>query len=170
MERESPTRDAKAAAALIAELRGRLEAAGAAIRLRRDRERPAPAGAVRRRLAGRDPPVMLLGHVDTVWPRGTLRQRPFRVEDGRAYGPGIFDMKSGVAVMLAALEADRRARICRAPHPIELLLSCDEESGSPTSRELIQAEAAECAAVLVLEPPLPGGAAKTERKGVAGTS
>ena len=75
-------------------------------------------------------------------------------------------MKSGVAVMLAALEAIVDLDLPR-PHPIELLLSCDEESGSPTSRDLIQAEAAGCAAVLVLEPPLPGGKAKTERKGVA---
>ena len=166
VERESPTRDAAAAAELIAELRGRLDAAGAAVRLVETENGP----HLLARFDGDSPaetrPVMLLGHVDTVWPRGTLRQRPFRVEDGRAYGPGLFDMKSGVAVMLAALEAIVELDLPR-PHPIELLLSCDEESGSPTSRDLIQAEAAGCAAVLVLEPPLPGGRAKTERKGVA---
>ena len=110
---------------------------------------------------------MLLGHVDTVWPRGTLRQRPFRVEDGRAYGPGVFDMKSGVAVMLAALEAIAELDLPR-PHPVKVLLSCDEESGSPTSRDLIEARSAGSAPrCSCLEPPLPGGAAKTERKGVA---
>jgi glutamate carboxypeptidase len=111
-------------------------------------------------------PVMLLGHVDTVWPRGTLARRGFRVADGRAYGPGVFDMKSGVALMVAALEAIPDLGL-QPPHPLKILLTCDEESGSTTSRQLIESEAAECAAVLVLEPSLPGGAAKTERKGFA---
>lgn len=166
VERESPTRDATAAAELIAELRGRLDAAGAAVRLVETENGPHLLARFDADSPGEARPVMLLGHVDTVWPRGTLRQRPFRIEDGRAYGPGLFDMKSGVAVMLAALEAIVELGLPR-PHPIELLLSCDEESGSPTSRDLIEAEAAGCAAVLVLEPPLPGGRAKTERKGVA---
>ena len=167
VERESPTRDAAAAAALIARdprparWRGRRHPPG------RDRERSAPAGPFRRLTARpRRRPVMLLGHVDTVWPRGTLRQRPFRVEDGRAYGPGVFDMKSGVAVMLAALEAIGELDLPR-PHPLKVLLSCDEESGSATSRDLIQAEAGGARRCCVLEPPLPGGRAKTERKGVA---
>ncbi len=151
---------------MIAELRGRLDAAGAEVRLVETENGPHLLARLDGNSPGETRPVMLLGHVDTVWPAGTLRRRPFRVEDGRAYGPGLFDMKSGVAVMLAALEAIVELGLPR-PHPISLLLSCDEESGSPTSRDLIEAEAAGCAAVLVLEPPLPGGRAKTERKGVA---
>jgi glutamate carboxypeptidase len=165
VERESPTLDAQAAAALVAELEQRLEAAGAATRRVATTAGP---HLLARAAGGADDsrPVMLLGHVDTVWPRGTLDRRPFRVEDGRAYGPGVFDMKSGIAVMLAALEAIDELGLPR-PHPLKVLLSCDEESGSSTSRDLIEAEAAECAAVLVLEPPLPGGRVKTERRGVA---
>ena len=165
VERESPTRDAAAAAELIAEIRRRLEAAGGAIRLVESENGPHLVARFDGDSAG-GRPVMLLGHVDTVWPRGTLEQRPFRVETGRAYGPGVFDMKSGIAVMVAALEAVAELDLPR-PHPIEILLTCDEESGSPTSRDLIEAQAKGCAAVFVLEPPLPGGRAKTERRGVA---
>jgi glutamate carboxypeptidase len=166
VERESPTLDAEATAALIAEVQKRLEAAGAATRLLATGSGPhllARAGNARSNGLA---PVMLLGHVDTVWPRGTLERRPFRVEGGRAYGPGVFDMKSGVALMVAALEAIGELDL-QQPHPLKILLSCDEESGSSTSRDLIETEAAGCAAVLVMEPPLPGGRAKTARKGVA---
>jgi glutamate carboxypeptidase len=166
VEQESPTLDAQATSALTAELKGRLEALGAVARLH-----PTVTGAhlVARASYEYDehvPPIMLLGHVDTVWPRGTLSRRPFRVEQGRAYGPGIFDMKSGVTVMLAALEGLRELGL-QPRRPVIVLLTCDEESGSTHSRHLIEAEAAKCAAVLVLEPPLPGGAVKTERKGIA---
>ncbi len=166
VERESPTLDADATTALTTDLRAQFEAHGIATQLY-----PTPTGAhlVAHGAFGLDagaPRIMLLGHVDTVWPRGTLARRPFRVEDGRAYGPGIFDMKSGISVMLAALEGVRELGL-QPRRPVTVFLSCDEESGSPESRRLIEAEAAKCAAVLVLEPPLPGGAVKTERKGIA---
>ena len=166
VEHESPTLDAAATTALVAVLQPRLERLGAAVRLH-----PSASGShlVARAdfgLPSDTPPALLLGHVDTVWPAGTLARRPFRVEAGRAYGPGIFDMKSGVALMLAVLEAIRDLGLAPA-RPLKVLLSCDEESGSRTSRELIEAEAAGCAEVFVPEPSLPGGAAKTERKGFA---
>lgn len=113
--------------------------------------------------AGRKP-VLLLGHLDTVWPIGTLAGMPWRVEDGWAYGPGVLDMKAGVVM---ALEAIRLAREVDADRPIILLLSGDEETGSHRSRSRIEQVAKECRAVFVLEPAQgPQGAYKTSRKGV----
>jgi glutamate carboxypeptidase len=109
-------------------------------------------------------PVMLLGHLDTVWPMGTLARMPWRVEDGRAFGPGVLDMKAGVVMALAAIKL---AGEVDADRPIVLLLSGDEETGSHHSRELIEEIAKECRAVFVLEPAQgPQGAYKTARKGV----
>lgn len=111
-------------------------------------------------------PVLVLAHFDTVHPVGTF-DPVFRVVDGRAYGPGAFDMKGGLACMLEALGRLREAGA--APHrPVIVLATCDEETGSGTSRELIEGLARGVHAVLVPEPPLPGGKAKTRRKGVAG--
>ncbi|MFD2469001.1 M20/M25/M40 family metallo-hydrolase [Amycolatopsis silviterrae] len=108
----------------------------------------------------REPAVLLLGHADTVWPLGTLADRPFRAADGRATGPGVFDMKAGLVLALDAL-----ALAADTAH-VGMLVTGDEEIGSPTSRALIEKAAAEAAAVLVLEPSL-GGAVKTARKGGA---
>ena len=109
--------------------------------------------------------VLVVGHLDTVWPIGTLAARPFRVEEGRAYGPGIFDMKAGVMLaafaMRAIKEMDRETK-----RPTTLLMTCDEETGSHFSREIIEDEARRSSAALVLEPPIPGGTIKTGRKGV----
>jgi glutamate carboxypeptidase len=108
--------------------------------------------------------TLLLGHTDTVHPRGTLGERPIREEEGRIYGPGIFDMKSGCAVALEALRACDELNI-KPRRPVVLLLTCDEEAGSYSGRALVEAEARRAAQVLVLEPPAPGGRAKTARKG-----
>lgn len=126
--------------------------------------------------------VLLLAHHDTVWPLGTLHDRPFTVEDGILRGPGCFDMKSGVVMALYAL-ADLIEMSTRGgphqpdpldpldqPDPLEgvtLLVTGDEEVGSPTSRALIGSEAAGCDAVLVLEAAANGGALKCRRKGVS---
>jgi len=111
-------------------------------------------------------PALVLGHFDTVWPKGTIERMPFRVEaDGRAFGPGIFDMKAGLASLwwvLSVLMNDRYSD----RRPIWVLLTSDEEIGSPTSRGLIEDLARQCAYVLVLEPPLADGGLKTARKGV----
>jgi glutamate carboxypeptidase len=110
---------------------------------------------------GGTPRVLLLGHHDTVFPLGTLAARPFRVEDGRATGPGVFDMKAGIVQAvhgLATLPTDVLAGV-------EVLMTADEEVGSAASRVVIEERAAACGAVLVLEPSADGGALKTARKG-----
>lgn len=109
-------------------------------------------------------PLLLLGHTDTVHPRGTLAARPWRESEGRIYAPGVYDMKAACVV---ALEAIRAAGMLasRSRRPLVLLLTCDEESGSFSGRELVEREASRAEYVLVLEPPAPGGRAKTARKG-----
>ena len=110
--------------------------------------------------------ILILGHTDTVHPRGTLAaQQGLSQEGDRLYGPGIFDMKAACVVALEALRG--LAALAIVPQrPVTLLLTCDEEIGSATGRPLVEREAAQAAYVLVLEPPLPGGCAKTGRKGV----
>ncbi|MDT7541475.1 MAG: glutamate carboxypeptidase [Acidobacteriota bacterium] len=113
---------------------------------------------------GHERTTLLLGHTDTVHPRGTIGARPVREEEGRVYGPGIFDMKSGCIVALEALRACDELGL-KPRRPVVLLLTCDEEAGSHSGRALVEAEAQRAAQVLVLEPPAPGGRAKTARKG-----
>jgi len=107
------------------------------------------------------PKVLLLAHLDTVWPAGTVARWPFRVEDERATGPGAFDMKGGLVQGLFALAA------LGVPEGVVFLVTSDEELGSGTSRELIESTGREVQAALVLEPAL-DGALKIARKGVAG--
>ncbi len=107
-------------------------------------------------------PLLLLGHLDTVWPLGTLRSMPWREADGRLWGPGVLDMKAGVVMALAALRALRQLGV--AP-PVTLLLNSDEEVGSTVSRPLTERLALQSSAVFVLEPAQ-GLAYKTARKGV----
>jgi len=112
-------------------------------------------------------PVMLLGHLDTVYPLGTLATMPCRVGEGRLWGPGSFDMKSGIAFMLHAIEALRAWHEDKLPRPVTVLLVSDEEVGSETSRLITENLARKSAAVLVLEPSHgPKGAVKTARKGI----
>ena len=111
------------------------------------------------------PPVLVLTHFDTVWPAGTLERMPFReTPDDKAHGPGIFDMKSSLAMMEHVFRAFRDLDLA-PPRNVILLATADEEIGSPTSRRLIEDEARRADCVLVLEPPLPGGVLKTARKG-----
>ena len=113
------------------------------------------------------PPALVLCHFDTVWPIGSLETHPFRVDDqGWAYGPGIFDMQSSLALVEYLLRGVQGMNL-RLPRPVVVLATSDEEVGSQTSRELIESEARQAAYVLVLEPPLPGGVLKTTRKGGA---
>ncbi|MGW4760020.1 M20 family metallopeptidase [Streptomyces chartreusis] len=105
--------------------------------------------------------VLVLGHYDTVWPLGTLTDHPFSVSSGILRGPGCFDMKAGLVQALHALAS------LDDLDGVTFLATGDEEIGSPTSRELIETEAMECDAVLVLEASADGGALKTARKGAA---
>jgi glutamate carboxypeptidase len=108
--------------------------------------------------------VLVLGHLDTVWPVGELERRPMRQEADRLFGPGVFDMKAGVVLAVVAIRALQSSPAGLSGR-VKLLLTSDEETGSDSSRGVIEDEARRADAVLVLEPPLPGGALKTARKG-----
>ena len=160
---ESPS-DAKSAVdACVAFAAEEIRARGGRVKLHRQREYgdilEARFGPRKRKGAK---PVLLLGHLDTVWPVGTLRSMPLRVADGRLWGPGTLDMKAGVAMALTAIEMLTEAELLQ--REIILLLNSDEEIGSPASRPLTENLARECAAVFVLEPAQ-GLAYKTARKG-----
>ncbi len=116
-------------------------------------------------------PVLLLGHYDTVYPLGTLATMPCRAVGGKLTGPGVLDMKSGIALMLHALaglqEWHKGKCHGRLPRPVTVLLVSDEEVGSETSRAITESLAKKAAAVLVIEPSHGlHGAVKTARKGV----
>jgi len=166
VEIESPTENKPAVDRLGALLAGRFEGLGGQAKFHRaqnfgDHLQVDFAGA----RGGK--PVMLLGHLDTVYPMGTLATMPCRVADGRLWGPGSFDMKSGIAFMLHAIEALRAWHQDILPRPVTVLLVSDEEVGSDTSRLITENLARKSAAVLVLEPSHgPRGAVKTARKGI----
>jgi glutamate carboxypeptidase len=159
---ESPSTDKDALDRLSAWLSGELVGLGWSVHTIRE---PTAGNHLRATIGAGTRQLLLLGHLDTVWPMGQLQRMPVRRDEARLFGPGVFDMKAGIAVALLALRAVRE--VCGDP-PIQvvLLLTSDEETGSTTSRSLIEAEAEKSVAVLVLEPSLPGGALKTSRKGV----
>lgn len=111
--------------------------------------------------------VLLLGHHDTVWPLGTLARMPWSVADGVVRGPGTFDMKAGIVVLLHGLVA-ARSGYGSDLDGVSVLITGDEEVGSRTSRELVEDAARGCRAALVTEGAAPGGAVKVERKGIGG--
>lgn len=112
-------------------------------------------------------PILLLGHLDTVYPVGTISTMPCRVTKGRLHGPGVLDMKAGVALALHVLEANLKWNSGKVPRPVTVLLVSDEEVGSKSSRAITEALAKRSAAVLVLEPSYGlQGAVKTARKGI----
>lgn len=108
--------------------------------------------------------LLVLGHTDTVHPRGTLADLPWREYEGRIYEPCVYDMQASCAVSLYTVAACGALGI-EPRRPVVILLTCDEESGSFSGRELVEREAARAEYVLVLEPPAPGGRVKTARKG-----
>jgi glutamate carboxypeptidase len=162
---ESPTEDRQAVNRCVSLVEGWIKAGGGKSR----RSKPRSAGDL---LVGRfgpersrDKPLMLLGHLDTVWPLGTLKKMPFRVGSGRAWGPGVLDMKAGVVMALMALRILKVSG--RLTRPVLVLLNSDEETGSEHSRSLTESLAKKCASVFVLEPAQGlSGAYKTARKGV----
>ncbi len=162
---ESPSLDKGALDTLATLLAGRLRDLGAAVEIMAN---PHGGDHVVGRFDRKSDlrPALVMGHFDTVWPRGTLDRMPFRLDDdGRAFGPGVFDMKASLAIVLAVI-AELRQDWASVPRPVWVLLTSDEEIGSPTSRGLIEQLAGECAYALVLEPALPDGGLKTSRKGV----
>jgi glutamate carboxypeptidase len=155
VDTESPSRDVEAlngSADVLAEMMDRLLGA-------RPTLVESPVGPHVHWRGGGTPTVLIVGHHDTVFPAGTVAQRPFAVADGKATGPGVFDMKAGIVQALYGLSL-----LDDLSH-VEVLLTADEEVGSGSSRALIEERALACGAVLVLEPSADGGALKTGRKG-----
>jgi glutamate carboxypeptidase len=165
VEIESPSDNKLAGDRLGALLAGCFEALGGHARVHRTEDY---ADNLQINFPGRDKikPVLLLGHFDTVYPMGTLAKMPCYIADGRLHGPGVLDMKSGIALMLYAVEALKTWH-AGLPRPVTVFLVSDEEVGSSSSRKITEALARESAAVLVLEPAAgTRGAVKTARKGV----
>ncbi len=158
---ESPTTDKAAADRCASELELRLSAIGG--RTERLAERDV-GDHVRAEFGRGDNQVLLLGHYDTVWRVGQLAEMPIHEVDGRLYGPGVFDMKAGIAIGMLAVRA-LFSQPRSVPGRVVILMTSDEETGSDSSRSILEAEARKSRAVLVLEPALPGGAVKTQRKG-----
>ncbi len=166
VEIESPSDDKPSVDRIAAFLVEKFEALGGKTQLRRSSEfgdslqvdfAAAPDSSRK--------PVLLLGHYDTVYPVGTLAAMPCKIEKGRLRGPGVLDMKSGIALMLHAIEA-LQAWHEKVPRPVTVFLVSDEEVGSHSSRAITEALAKQSAGVLVLEPAADQAAVKTARKGV----
>lgn len=166
VEMESPTGDKAAFDALGAVIAEKAQALGATVTL--DKQSQVGDHVVARwNGSATRQQLLILCHLDTVWALGTLAKRPIRIEDGRLYGPGSYDMKAGAAIALAALQG-LRALGQWPERPITALFTSDEETGSRTSRALIEEEARRSDLVLVLEPALADGLLKTSRKGTGG--
>lgn len=164
VETESPTDDKGAVNRVMDLAEAGLRAAGAAVT--RIPGRDGFGDMVRARIGPADGRgVLIAGHLDTVWPMGTLRRMPYRVEGDRAHGPGIFDMKAGSYLAYHAVTSLLAQKVA-TKLPVTLLLTPDEEVGSPTSRDLIEQEARASAYVLIPEPAGVGGSVVTARKGV----
>ncbi len=169
VEEETPTTDAAAVNRLMDRCDGELRAVGGVVERIPGRDgfgdtlicrTPGPKGDEGAA------PVVVAGHLDTVWDHGTLAgAMPFRVEDGKAFGPGIYDMKAGSFMAFHSVREILRQKV-PTRRPITLLLTPDEEVGSPTSRAPIEAAARGARAVLIPEPAGAGGACVTARKGV----
>lgn len=163
VEHESPSGDAALADRLADVLEERLERDGWTVR----RLPRSPVGDVLvARVADGDPDqaTLILAHYDTVWPRGTLAEMPWRRDGDEVFGPGVLDMKAGIATALHGVALAREAGPLRGP--VTLLLTSDEESGSVHSRAEIESLARQHARVLVVEPGREDGALKVGRKGV----
>jgi glutamate carboxypeptidase len=167
VQAESPSDSKSAVDACVTLTAAHLRQLGARIKLHRQRDHgnvlEARFGPRSMRSRETAKPILLLGHLDTVWPLGTLQSMPCRVRNGRLWGPGTLDMKIGVAMAATAIELLIEADLLR--REIILLLNSDEEIGSPVSRPITENVARQCSAVYVLEPAQ-GLAYKTARKGI----
>ena len=160
---ETPTTDGAAVNRLMDVAEAELTRAGAAIT--RIPGRDGFGDNLIARTQGEGSPILVAGHLDTVWSHGTLDTMPYQVNGMKAHGPGIYDMKAGSFLAFHAVRSILQQGIA-TPRPIVLLLTPDEEVGSPTSRWLIEQEAARSATVLMPDPAGGGGACVTARKGV----
>ena len=164
VECESPSYDASAVSRMAALAAEEMTAMGASV------ERIAGQGGfgdcVRARFGGDESGVLVVGHLDTVHPLGTLQELPWRRVDGLCHGPGILDMKGGIVIALAAIAALGKAGIA-TPLPVTMLFNSDEEVGSPSTRGLIEEEARRHRYVLIPEPARRSGAVVVGRHAVA---
>ena len=161
---ESPSDDDAALERCGARLAEVLRESGA--KVDRPRAGDAAVSPVRASWSGAGSRVLLLGHFDTVWPMGQIARQPVEIRDGRLMGPGVYDMKAGLAMAVVAMDVLTRHAAESVRPAVTLLATADEEIGSARSRELIEDVARQSDAVLVLEPALATGAVKTARKGV----
>lgn len=158
VELETPTFDEEASERIAAIITKRFESLGGQVRTV---ETEAGTSLVAD-FPGKGDPILLVGHTDTVWPTGTLASElPWSERDGIIRGPGVYDMKSGIVVMCAAL---RRLQH-RPRNAVRIVLNCDEEVGSPTTRDMIKESASTCRAAIGFESPHPDGALKLGRRG-----
>lgn len=116
------------------------------------------------RLKDADDEILVLTHIDTVWPVGKLAKMPFYVSGHRLYGPGVLDMKAGVVMLLMALRSLHSLNV-KPQKRITVVVNTAEETGHPAAHDIIRKLARKASLVLCLEPALPGGALKLERKG-----
>jgi glutamate carboxypeptidase len=165
VDHESPSGDAERCSALAAVIAEDLSELGATVSTI---DAPGMGKHVLAEFPHQQPDghLLVLGHLDTVHPVGTLKTQPFTIADDRISGPGVYDMKAGVALMIEAL-AMLQTTATPTAHAVRMLITCDEEVGSHTSRHTIEQQARGAVAVLVPEPSLPGGGVKSARKGVA---
>lgn len=164
VEQESPSGDPARITIIAQYLVEQLNKLGATVKILPTTQGP----AIHAHLPGSqptEPSLLIVGHYDTVWPVGTLARKPFEIVAERITGPGVFDMKAGLALLLAALTGLQELghTLTRS---VDIFLSCDEEQGSHTTRTFIEDLARSAVAALVLEPCLPGGRVKTARKGI----
>jgi glutamate carboxypeptidase len=161
---ESPSHDKAAVDTCVAFVAEQLRALGAAVTIV---PQTTAGNQIQALWPGTDQSIrfLTLCHLDTVWPIGTLAGMPLREDDGKLFGPGVYDMKAGTAILLTALRVLREAGL-PPKHPVRMLFTGDEEVGSVTSRDLIEAEARRSRLTIVLEPALASGQIKTFRKGV----
>ncbi len=163
VSRESPSDSKAAVDSCVALAAAHARALGARVKIHRN---PNFGNALEARFGPRNSrgkPILLLGHLDTVWPLDTLKTMPCRISGGRLWGPGTLDMKAGVAMAFTALEL--LAETGSLQREIILLLTGDEEVGSHAGRPIVESLAKQCSAVYVLEPAQ-GLAYKTARKGI----
>jgi glutamate carboxypeptidase len=163
VEIESPSRDAAASRAVVEWLVREAEKISTSLEIERIAAESYGEHLIIRAFPSDEKPILLLGHTDTVHPTGAKRKNPTRIEADKFFGGGIFDMKANCVLMLETLRAFSELNI-KPNRPITILLSCDEEIGSPTGRALVEREAAASELCLVCEPSAEG-AVKTGRKG-----
>ncbi|MCK5651413.1 MAG: M20 family metallopeptidase [Gemmatimonadetes bacterium] len=164
VERESPSGDVERIQEVASFFASQFEARGAEVALI---EAPGAGVHLLARIPGEESggkPLLVLGHMDTVHPVGTFGETPFTIDGDKVRGPGVYDMKGGIVAILMGM--DLLARRGEKPAgDILVLATCDEEVGSATSRSLIEEKASEARGCVVMEPCVPGGAAKVRRKG-----